>query len=119
MILNEFYEKIVVPQDYRIIGTLNTKDKNYLHRLSDALNRRFETIEIAVPEFDKAEDEMEIVAKKVFNVPWERNSENNLVTSHGSAITEYKDLTEPRFRVLGNIWWLHMKFWHTLEDLTS
>jgi MoxR-like ATPase len=63
----EIYEKIVVPKDYRIIGTLNTKDKNYLHRLSDALNRRFETIEIPIPGFDKAEKEMKIVAKKVFN----------------------------------------------------
>ena len=90
----EIYDKIVVPKDYRIIGTLNTKDKNYLHRLSDALNRRFETIDIGIPEFEKAKEEMEIVAKRVFNDLGKEVLER-LGESEGSVFAVYTDLTEP------------------------
>ena len=65
---DEKYEPdtIRVPKDYRIIGTLNTRDKNYLYKMSDALSRRFEIVQISPPTFDKAEKEMTIVAKKNF-----------------------------------------------------
>jgi hypothetical protein len=35
--------------DYRIIGTLNTADKHYLFKLSDALKRRFAYVELSPP----------------------------------------------------------------------
>ena len=43
------YEEVPIPKDYRIIGTLNTADKHYLFKLSDALKRRFAYIEIKPP----------------------------------------------------------------------
>jgi hypothetical protein len=43
------YREILIPRDYRIIGTLNTADKHYLFKLSDALKRRFAYIEILPP----------------------------------------------------------------------
>ena len=59
-------DTIRIPEDYRIIGTLNTRDKNYLNQMSDALSRRFETIEIDIPEFNKSNDEIKIVIQKVY-----------------------------------------------------
>ncbi|WP_179364925.1 AAA family ATPase [Nitrosarchaeum sp. AC2] len=44
------YSKLIIPQDYRIIGTLNTADKHYLFHLSDALKRRFAYVEVNAPE---------------------------------------------------------------------
>ncbi len=35
------FEDLLIPRDYRIIGTQNTADKHFLHTLSDALKRRF------------------------------------------------------------------------------
>ena len=43
------YEERKIPLDYRIIGTLNTADKHYLFKLSDALKRRFAYVEISPP----------------------------------------------------------------------
>ena len=50
--------KLKIPKDYRIIGTLNTSDKHYLFKLSDALKRRFAYVEIKMP--SKNEEELEI-----------------------------------------------------------
>jgi MoxR-like ATPase len=41
---------VPIPDDYRIIGTLNTTDKHYLFNLSDALKRRFAYVEIFIPQ---------------------------------------------------------------------
>jgi MoxR-like ATPase len=38
-----------LPGDFRIIGTLNSFDRNYLNQLSEALKRRFSFIEIPPP----------------------------------------------------------------------
>ena len=46
---NEPYETLHIPEDYRIIGTLNTADRHFLHTLSDALKRRFAIVEIRPP----------------------------------------------------------------------
>ncbi|MFW9906334.1 MAG: translation initiation factor IF-2 N-terminal domain-containing protein [Candidatus Thorarchaeota archaeon] len=40
---------IPIPDDFRIIGTLNTYDRHFLFDFSDALKRRFAFIEIGVP----------------------------------------------------------------------
>ena len=41
--------EVHIPLDYGIIGTLNTSDKHYLFKLSDALKRRFAYIEVKSP----------------------------------------------------------------------
>jgi len=57
------YEKIKMPQDYRIIGTLNTADKHHLFQLSDALKSRFLVIEIDLPEISKKDEEIYYATK--------------------------------------------------------
>jgi len=54
----ESYIEIKLPEDYRIIGTLNTADKHYLFRLSDALKRRFAYIEVSLPSKDQKDKEI-------------------------------------------------------------
>ena len=65
------YDKIRIPQDYRIIGTLNTADKHYLFQLSDALKSRFLVIEIGLPGLDKKNEEIYYAIKnalKTFSI---------------------------------------------------
>lgn len=54
---------IKIPEDYRIIGTLNTADKHYLFNLSDALKRRFAYIDVSIPERKDKEREIFLAAK--------------------------------------------------------
>ena len=51
-------KKQEIPKDYRIIGTLNTSDKHYLFKLSDALKRRFTYVELKSPPRKYAEQEI-------------------------------------------------------------
>ena len=60
----EAFEDLIIPEDYRIIGTLNTADKHYLHSLSDALKRRFSIIEIPIPEYLQKNEELYFVISK-------------------------------------------------------
>lgn len=41
--------ELPIPQDFRIIGTLNGFDRHYLNQISEALKRRFSFIEIPPP----------------------------------------------------------------------
>ena len=59
----EPFKEIRILGDYRIIGTLNTADKHFLHTLSDALKRRFAIVEIESTE--ERYVEMKYVVKKV------------------------------------------------------
>jgi MoxR-like ATPase len=43
------YVALPLPKDFRIIGTLNSFDRNYLNQISEALKRRFAFIEVAPP----------------------------------------------------------------------
>ncbi len=61
---DESEEELIIPEDYRIIGTLNTADKHYLHSLSDALKRRFSIIELPFPEYTQKDEELYFVIKK-------------------------------------------------------
>jgi MoxR-like ATPase len=58
------YENLQIPKDYRIIGTLNTSDKHFLHTLSDALKRRFAIIQIPLPEYSERNTELFYVVQK-------------------------------------------------------
>ena len=60
----ESFEELIIPEDYRIIGTLNTADKHYLHSLSDALKRRFSIIELSIPNYSQKDEELYFVVKK-------------------------------------------------------
>lgn len=42
------YRSVKIPEDYRIIGTLNTTDKHFLFRLLDALKSRFAYIDVEI-----------------------------------------------------------------------
>lgn len=62
--------EIEVPARFRVIGTMNTYDKNFLFRMSYALTRRFALIEVGVPANDDAQARqqeclgvLEVVAK--------------------------------------------------------
>jgi len=52
------YKNLKIPEDYRIIGTLNTADKHFLFQLSDALKSRFAYIEIDIPKQNQFETEI-------------------------------------------------------------
>ena len=43
------YRKLPIPKDFRIIGTLNSFDRNYLNQISEALKRRFSFVEVLPP----------------------------------------------------------------------
>ena len=58
------FKDLIIPEDYRIIGTLNTSDKHFLHQLSDALKRRFAIIEITTPSFEQKNLELFYIVKK-------------------------------------------------------
>ncbi len=59
----EVFEEVTIPKDYRIIGTLNTADKHYLFKLSDALKRRFAYIEVLAPTIEQKEQEIYFAMK--------------------------------------------------------
>jgi MoxR-like ATPase len=47
-----------IPQDFRIIATLNTRDRHFLFTLSDALKRRFAFVELLPPDDPQTEREI-------------------------------------------------------------
>lgn len=50
-----------VPLRFRIIGTMNNYDKQFVNDVSNALMRRFTIITILPPSFDKFEKEIEVI----------------------------------------------------------
>jgi hypothetical protein len=56
--------ELPIPQDFRIIGTLNSFDRNYLNQISEALKRRFSFIEILPPSRTQRSAEQGIVLYK-------------------------------------------------------
>jgi MoxR-like ATPase len=76
---DEAFEELTIPEDYRIIGTLNTADKHYLHSLSDALKRRFAIIEIPIPKYSDKDKELYFVVSKAMDG---LDITANLVLSH-------------------------------------
>ena len=53
-----------LPQDFRIIGTLNSFDRHYLNQISEALKRRFSFIEVPLPMRANQAEEQNIVLYK-------------------------------------------------------
>ncbi len=58
--------ELPIPQDFRIIGTLNSFDRSYLNQISEALKRRFSFIEILPPSRAQRSAEQGIVLYKAF-----------------------------------------------------
>lgn len=56
--------ELPIPQDFRIIGTLNSFDRNYLNQISEALKRRFSFVEILPPTRQQRQAEQNIVLYK-------------------------------------------------------
>jgi MoxR-like ATPase len=56
--------ELPIPQDFRIIGTLNSFDRNYLNQISEALKRRFSFVEILPPTRTQRLEEQGIVLYK-------------------------------------------------------
>ena len=63
---NDGSRQLPIPKDFRIIGTLNSFDRNYLNQISEALKRRFSFIEILPPTRAQREQEQKIVLYKAF-----------------------------------------------------
>jgi MoxR-like ATPase/integrase len=72
------FEEIKIPKDYRIIGTLNTFDKHFLFKMSDALKRRFSFIEILPPRYEKKLEELKFIAEKALTGLEELQKELNI-----------------------------------------
>jgi MoxR-like ATPase len=56
--------ELPIPQDFRIIGTLNSFDRSYLNQISEALKRRFSFIEVLPPARAMRKREQMIVLDK-------------------------------------------------------
>lgn len=63
-VTGEDFQTFVIPDDYRIIGTLNAHDRHFLFNLSDALKRRFDFIEVSIPPRDPENKEIHMVREK-------------------------------------------------------
>jgi AAA domain (dynein-related subfamily) len=59
--------ELPIPQDFRIIGTLNSFDRSYLNQISEALKRRFSFVEILPPSRAQREAEQGIVLFKALS----------------------------------------------------
>ncbi len=56
--------ELPIPKDFRVIGTLNSFDRNYLNQISEALKRRFSFVEILPPGRSLRDAEQAIVLYK-------------------------------------------------------
>jgi len=56
--------EVLIPEDYRVIGTLNTFDRHHLHELSEAFKRRFAFVRIEPPDDTVQNVEKYIIIKK-------------------------------------------------------
>jgi len=61
------FDELNIPNDFRIIGTLNSADKHSLFHLSDALKRRFAIIQVGMPPVSARKDEIEHAVNNAFS----------------------------------------------------
>ena len=64
---NEDKQQLVIPNRYRIIGLMNSVDKNYVYDLSQALSRRFTFITILPPNIKAMPEELKVVKGSLAN----------------------------------------------------
>lgn len=60
-------KELIVPDRFRIIGTMNNVDKQFVNDMSGALSRRFTFISILPPRISDFNDEMEVIKKSLPN----------------------------------------------------
>lgn len=75
--------KIFIPNTFRLVGTINNFDKNFLFKFSYALSRRFAHIYVGVPNEDDFEDEINSVLNKI---------KNELIREYGVLESEISDM---------------------------
>ena len=73
------YDKMDIPPDYRIIGTLNSQDKSFLFTMSDALRSRFSSIEIPIPSLEDADTEIFFAVNNALNELHHKNNYSDLI----------------------------------------
>ncbi len=111
--------ELPIPQDFRIIGTLNSFDRSYLNQISEALKRRFSFVEILPPTRQQRQAEQNIVLYKALKgishlsseievsddgtVYWE-NSAIISPNENGSYLVEWENEQHP-FRVAFDAAW--------------
>jgi AAA domain (dynein-related subfamily) len=67
-----------LPRDFRIMGTLNSFDRNYLNQISEALKRRFSFIEVLPPTRQLREAEQAVVLHAALKrISWLSEGDNN------------------------------------------
>ncbi|SMC18804.1 MoxR-like ATPase [Clostridium acidisoli DSM 12555] len=59
--------KIFIPNTFRLVGTINNFDKNFLFKFSYALSRRFAHIYVGVPIESEFENEINSILRKIKN----------------------------------------------------
>lgn len=64
VLTDDGYRDLPVPRDFRILGTLNSFDRNYLNQISEALKRRFAFIDVLPPGRDQNAEEQMIALRK-------------------------------------------------------
>lgn len=63
-------QKLPLPQDFRIIGTLNTFDRHFLNQVSEALKRRFVFIEVLPPSrHERRAEQGTVLYKALIHMP--------------------------------------------------
>ena len=95
-IQGESYKILRIPEDYRIIGTLNTADKHFLFQLSDALKSRFSYIEIDIPKREEFEQEIYYAMKNAIAELKTNDYEDLVVLDHQNKKIN-KEKTNPEF----------------------
>jgi len=88
------YEEWTIPEDYRIIGTLNTYDKHFLFTLSDALKRRFAIVEINVPKYSDKGKEMFYVVRDALKIVSDHNTRLKIDEKNFKVVTNDKQTIE-------------------------
>ena len=91
---NLSYEELLIPEDYRIIGTLNTYDKHFLFTLSDALKRRFAIVEINVPKYVDKDKEMFYVVRDALKKVLDHNTNLKIDEKNFRVVTNDKETIE-------------------------
>jgi MoxR-like ATPase len=66
VLTDDGYRDLPLPRDFRILGTLNSFDRNYLNQISEALKRRFAFIDVPPPGRNQWHEEQAIVLRKTF-----------------------------------------------------
>lgn len=76
--------QLPLPRDFRIIGTLNSFDRNYLNQMSEALKRRFAFVEVLPPNRGSRTAELAIVLRKALESV---DHLTDAITAEGDAVT--------------------------------